>query len=160
MSIDVHWFSTLFGWYLFSGMWVSFMIMLNLGLIWLAKQRILPGGYVQSHARYFEVDVRYFNALELLVGKPVLAHLVREHSGGGNVLHPAFFLRLPGAFPDHLLRELRRSVLHIIAEGHQAQCEIHRSSGDAHLPGALSRTCICLLYPGRCSTTMNSVFLR
>jgi len=23
MSIDVHWFSTLYGWYLFSGMWVS-----------------------------------------------------------------------------------------------------------------------------------------
>jgi len=26
MSIDVHWFSTLFGWYTFSGMWISCMI--------------------------------------------------------------------------------------------------------------------------------------
>ena len=26
MSIDVHWFSTMFGWYCFSGMWVSMMI--------------------------------------------------------------------------------------------------------------------------------------
>ena len=26
MSIDTHWFSTLFGWYAFSGMWVSCMI--------------------------------------------------------------------------------------------------------------------------------------
>ena len=27
MSIDTHWFSTLYGWYVFSGMWVSAMIM-------------------------------------------------------------------------------------------------------------------------------------
>ena len=27
MSIDTHWFSTLFGWYVFSGIWLSGMIM-------------------------------------------------------------------------------------------------------------------------------------
>jgi hypothetical protein len=43
MSIDVHWFSTLFGWYLFSGMWVGFMIFLNLALIWLRSK-----GYYQE----------------------------------------------------------------------------------------------------------------
>ena len=43
MSIDVHWFSTLFGWYLFAGMWVGFMIFLNLALIWLRSK-----GYYQE----------------------------------------------------------------------------------------------------------------
>lgn len=28
MSIDTHWFSTLFGWYIFSGMWISSIIMI------------------------------------------------------------------------------------------------------------------------------------
>ncbi len=43
MSIDVHWFSTLFGWYLFAGMWVGFMIFLNIALIWLRSK-----GYYQE----------------------------------------------------------------------------------------------------------------
>lgn len=35
MSIDVHWFSTLYGWYVFSGMWVSAMIFALLLTVWL-----------------------------------------------------------------------------------------------------------------------------
>jgi hypothetical protein len=35
MSIDVHWFSTMYGWYVFSGMWVSTMIFATLLVIWL-----------------------------------------------------------------------------------------------------------------------------
>ena len=42
MSIDTHWFSTLFGWYVFSGMWVSFMIFFVLITIWLKKKGYLP----------------------------------------------------------------------------------------------------------------------
>ena len=42
MSIDTHWFSTLFGWYVFSGMWVSFMIVLVLITIWLKGKGYLP----------------------------------------------------------------------------------------------------------------------
>jgi len=42
MSIDTHWFSTLFGWYVFSGMWVSFMIFLVLFTIWLRGKGHLP----------------------------------------------------------------------------------------------------------------------
>ncbi len=42
MSIDTHWFSTLFGWYVFSGMWVSFMIFLVLFTIWLRGRGYLP----------------------------------------------------------------------------------------------------------------------
>tara|TARA_B110000046_G_scaffold25332_3_gene24832 strand:- start:23287 stop:24549 length:1263 start_codon:yes stop_codon:yes gene_type:complete len=42
MSIDTHWFSTLFGWYVFSGMWVSFMIVFVLMSIWLKNKGYLP----------------------------------------------------------------------------------------------------------------------
>jgi len=42
MSIDVHWFSTLFGWYTFSGMWVSAMVVLVMLTLYLKKQGYLP----------------------------------------------------------------------------------------------------------------------
>ena len=42
MSIDTHWFSTLFGWYVFSGMWVSFLIVFVLMSIWLKNKGYLP----------------------------------------------------------------------------------------------------------------------
>jgi hypothetical protein len=37
MSIDVHWFSTLFGWYTFAGMWCSTMVVLVLTTLYLKK---------------------------------------------------------------------------------------------------------------------------
>ena len=37
MSIDVHWFSTLFGWYTFAGMWCSTMVVLVMLTIYLKK---------------------------------------------------------------------------------------------------------------------------
>jgi len=42
MSIDVHWFSTLFGWYVFSGVWCSTMVVLVLVTLYLKKQGYLP----------------------------------------------------------------------------------------------------------------------
>jgi hypothetical protein len=42
MSIDVHWFSTLFGWYTFAGMWCSTMTVLVLLTIYLKKLGYLP----------------------------------------------------------------------------------------------------------------------
>ena len=42
MSIDVHWFSTLFGWYTFAGMWVSAMVVIVLAIIYLKKLGYLP----------------------------------------------------------------------------------------------------------------------
>jgi hypothetical protein len=35
MSIDVHWFSTLFGWYTFAGMWCTAMVVIVLTVIYL-----------------------------------------------------------------------------------------------------------------------------
>jgi hypothetical protein len=42
MSIDVHWYSTLFGWYVFAGMWCSAMTVLVLLTIYLKKLGYLP----------------------------------------------------------------------------------------------------------------------
>lgn len=41
MSIDTHWFSTLFGWYVFSGIWISAMIMIVLLTIYLQSRGYL-----------------------------------------------------------------------------------------------------------------------
>ncbi len=41
MSIDVHWFSTLFGWYTFAGMWCSAMTVLVLFALYLKKNGYL-----------------------------------------------------------------------------------------------------------------------
>ncbi|MDR9486888.1 quinol:cytochrome C oxidoreductase [Salibacter sp.] len=41
MSVDTHWFSTLFGWYIFSGIWVSGIVMVLLITIFLKKNGYL-----------------------------------------------------------------------------------------------------------------------
>jgi len=43
MSIDTHWYSTMYGWYIFSGMWVTTMTFATLLVIWLKGQ-----GYLSS----------------------------------------------------------------------------------------------------------------
>jgi hypothetical protein len=48
MSIDTHWFSTLYGWYVFSGMWLSGMVMVMMITLYLRNKGYLP--YVkESH---------------------------------------------------------------------------------------------------------------
>lgn len=42
MSIDAHWYSTLFGWYVFGGMWCSAMITLVCLVLFLKKHGYLP----------------------------------------------------------------------------------------------------------------------
>jgi hypothetical protein len=42
MSIDVHWFSTLFGWYTFAGMWCSTMVVIVITVLYLKKLGYLP----------------------------------------------------------------------------------------------------------------------
>jgi hypothetical protein len=42
MSIDVHWFSTLFGWYVFAGAWCSAMVVMVLLTLYLKKLGYLP----------------------------------------------------------------------------------------------------------------------
>ncbi|MES2798620.1 MAG: quinol:cytochrome C oxidoreductase [Bacteroidota bacterium] len=42
MAVDIHWFSTLFGWYTFAGMWVSSMIVIILLTLYLKCNDYLP----------------------------------------------------------------------------------------------------------------------
>jgi hypothetical protein len=42
MSIDVHWYSTLFGWYTFAGMWCSAMVVIILVTLYLKSLGYLP----------------------------------------------------------------------------------------------------------------------
>lgn len=42
MAIDVHWFSTLFGWYTFAGMWCTTMTVLVMLVLYLKQQGYLP----------------------------------------------------------------------------------------------------------------------
>lgn len=42
MSIDAHWFSTLFGWYNFASIWVSGLSMMGLIVVYCYKQGIMP----------------------------------------------------------------------------------------------------------------------
>ena len=42
MSIDTHWFSTLFGWYVFSGWWISGMVTITMILLYLKAKGKLP----------------------------------------------------------------------------------------------------------------------
>jgi hypothetical protein len=37
LSIDIHWFSTLYGWYIFSGMWISALVIIVMLIVWLKK---------------------------------------------------------------------------------------------------------------------------
>jgi hypothetical protein len=37
LSIDIHWFSTLYGWYIFSGMWISALTMITMLIVWMKK---------------------------------------------------------------------------------------------------------------------------
>lgn len=43
MSLDVHWFSTMYGWYAFSGMWISAMITIIMFTLYLKRR-----GYLQE----------------------------------------------------------------------------------------------------------------
>lgn len=42
MSIDTHWFSTLFGWYVFSGVWISAMIVVLMTMLYMKSRNHMP----------------------------------------------------------------------------------------------------------------------
>ena len=42
MSIDTHWFSTLYGWYIFSGMWVTGLTTALIIIVYLKNKGLLP----------------------------------------------------------------------------------------------------------------------
>lgn len=62
MSIDTHWFSTLFGWYVFSGMWVSLMIFANVLLIWLRSK----GYFTEVNSSHMHDISKWMFAISML----------------------------------------------------------------------------------------------
>jgi hypothetical protein len=42
MSIDTHWYSTMYGWYVFSGIWLTCMVFATLTILWLKGKGYLP----------------------------------------------------------------------------------------------------------------------
>ena len=83
MSLNYHWFSTMFGVYIFAGTAGSSMSLLVLIITGLRKARVSQR---RRHARalphHGEMDVRLLRFLGLHRFRPVHAHLVREHAGG------------------------------------------------------------------------------
>lgn len=62
MSIDVHWFSTLYGWYVFSGMWIQGMIM-----VFLLTNYLMKNGYLQQvNASHIHDLVKFIFAISFL----------------------------------------------------------------------------------------------
>ena len=62
MSIDVHWFSTLYGWYVFSGMWVSAMIFAVITTLYLKRKGYLP----QVNSSHIHDMVKWMFAISVL----------------------------------------------------------------------------------------------
>lgn len=55
MSIDTHWFSTLFGWYIFAGIFVSALTVLTLIVLYLKNKGYLPevnGSHIQDLGKF------------------------------------------------------------------------------------------------------------
>lgn len=62
MSIDVHWFSTLFGWYAFSGMWISCMIVAVVIVLYLKGQ----GSLEEVNKSHIHDLVKWMFAISML----------------------------------------------------------------------------------------------
>jgi len=121
MSIDVHWFSTLFGWYTFSGVWCSAMTTIVLLIIYLKKQGYLPKvneNHIQDVGKWvfatsFLWSYLWFSQYMLIwyanIGEEVIYYMVRiEHY---KVLYFGMFI-VNFAFPMLLLmsRDAKRNA--------------------------------------------------
>lgn len=121
MSIDVHWFSTLFGWYTFSGIWVSAMVTMVLLTLYLKKQGYLPkvnDSHIHDLGKWtfaisFLWSYLWFSQFMLIwyanIGEEVTYYMMRIENY--KVLYFSMFL-INFAFPMLLLmsREAKRNA--------------------------------------------------
>ena len=157
MSIDVHWFSTLFGWYTFAGMWCSTMVVLVLLTLYLKKLGYLPkvnDSHIHDLGKWtfatsFLWSYLWFSQFMLIwyanIGEEVTYYMMRIENF--KVLYFAMFI-INFAFPMLLLmsRDAKRHsgiltmVGLIILAGHWLDVYIMISAGslgaNAHI-GAL-----------------------
>jgi type IV secretory pathway VirB2 component (pilin) len=121
MSIDVHWFSTLYGWYVFAGMWCCAMTVLVLTTLYLKKAGYLPNvndSHIHDLGKWtfaisFLWSYLWFSQFMLIwyanIGEEVVYFMMRiKHY---KVLYFAMFL-INFAFPMLLLmsREAKRHI--------------------------------------------------
>ena len=60
MSIDTHWFSTMFGWYVFASWWVAGVALITIIVIWL-KDKGLLGVVNENHLHDLEFYISIFS---------------------------------------------------------------------------------------------------
>ena len=87
MSLDPHWFSTLFGWYVFASMFVSGITVIAIVSIYLKSKGYLENvndSHIHDLAK-FMFAIQYFLDLPLVLS--VYVDLVCQHSGRSNLLH-------------------------------------------------------------------------
>ncbi len=128
MSIDTHWFSTLFGWYVFSGIWVSAMIFLVLITIYLRGKGFLPNvndSHLQDVGKWmfaisFLWTYLWFSQFMLIwysnIPEEVTYYITRiEHYRG--LFFGIFFVNF--LFPMIILmsRDAKRSIGYLIVVG-------------------------------------------
>lgn len=126
MSLDAHWFSTMFGWYVFSGIWISAMIVILITVLYLKDQGYLE--YVNdSHihdlgkwvfAVSFLWSYLYFCQFMLIwyanIPEEVTFYQMRFENGYKALLWTVFFVNF--AFPMLLLmsRDSKRNRKYLI----------------------------------------------
>lgn len=128
MSIDTHWFSTLFGWYVFSGIWVSAMIFLVLVTIYLKGKGFLPAvnkSHIHDLGKWmfaisFLWSYLWFSQFELIwysnIPEEVTYYITRiEHFKW--LFFGIFFMNF--AFPMVILmsRDAKRTIGYLIVVG-------------------------------------------
>lgn len=128
MSIDTHWFSTLFGWYVFSGIWVSTMIFFVLITIYLKGKGFLPAvnkSHIHDLGKWmfaisFLWTYLWFSQFMLIwysnIPEEVTYYLTRiEHFKG--LFFGIFFMNF--LFPMVILmaRDAKRSIGYLIVVG-------------------------------------------
>ena len=122
MSLEPEWYSTIFGFYNFAGLFVSGLAVLTLLLVWLQQHsRSEVASSAATSARCGQAAVRLQHLLGLPVVLPVHADLVREPARRDGLLHPPPARILAAAVCPELLFELGGAVLRAAAADEQAE---------------------------------------
>ena len=138
MGLNYHWFSTMWGPYIFAGAAGSSMSLLVLVITALRKAGYLQGRrHDRALPHHGEMDARLHRFLGLHRLQPIHALLVREHSGGDAIFHPAKH-RIVVA-PEH--SSGRRPVLCAVRDSASALDQ--ETSASALLWPAGSSSCSC-----------------
>ncbi len=85
MSVDPHWFSTLFGWYVFASFLVSGVTVICLVTLYLKSKGYLEHVNTSHIHRFGEIHVWFQCFLDLFVVLSIHVDLVCQYSGRGDL---------------------------------------------------------------------------